>query len=791
MNCFSINVGKSLSLAALALAGLSGVAVAADQPVTTAHPVNGKIVDSMTNEASGVAGTVTVGHPFDPRGPGNACAINAATCQERAGANILVVNEPRSSNRSIASFTVADNFQISANANLTSICFWGYYGPTAPPAVGNEGFHIVLYTNANGVPSSIVATWDVGANFLTADTLTPGTTLTRSAPLGVPSSLAGTQIFAWTATVPAQALTAGTGYWLEISSSSATDNNNRWRWIDATSAPTGEQVCLQAPSANNGTYAFSNIVNSAAADRAFCLGLSNPSAALVVCNCQIPPVVANNSCGTAIALTAPANVTSANFRSALTTTPFCGTSAVATATLWYKTTGDGTTFTADTCGAGTDAALDTVINVYCSTVGCPTGSCTTACGTSNTGLFCVANNDDSNTCAVGSLHSSVSWPTVAGRQYIIAVFTYSNQNPSVGNMQIALTSNGTQSGNTAACVSDRCPVSLTGITVETDACGVSTNSACDGAGVGQFVLGTAFGGTSYNSGNARDFDFWHFNGVVPNTTGAGTTWYLTNYAVEFPGLMVFYSGTCAAGAVTQLGAAIADYRAFNGQCGVRGILVEATAGVDFFVNPIINEFGGVPCAAGNNNYSITVTAAAVGSCCQPAINCVVNPQSICTATAGAVWTANGTCTPDPCSGVCCTGTVCSLTSFDGCAGGTFTAAGTACTPNPCAPAGVCCRGATCTSTITTAGACTATGTAGAFFATSSGTCNVGNVSNAPCCYADYNKTGGVTVTDIFNFLSDWFAASPFARTGGNGDATPLTVQNIFDFLTNWFNGCAP
>jgi hypothetical protein len=102
--------------------------------------------------------------------------------------------------------------------------------------------------------------------------------------------------------------------------------------------------------------------------------------------------------------------------------------------------------------------------------------------------------------------------------------------------------------------------------------------------------------------------------------------------------------------------------------------------------------------------------------------------------------------------------------------------------------GVCCRGATCNTTITSAGDCTATGTAGAVFSGAESACNAATISNAPCCYADYNKANGITVQDIFDFLSDWFAGSPFASVGGDGAAGSLTVQNIFDFLSNWFTG---
>ncbi len=146
---------------------------------------------------------------------------------------------------------------------------------------------------------------------------------------------------------------------------------------------------------------------------------------------------------------------------------------------------------------------------------------------------------------------------------------------------------------------------------------------------------------------------------------------------------------------------------------------------------------------------------------------------------------------DPASiGSCCVSTTCTLSDAAGCAG-TFTVAGS-CTPSPCGgSAGVCCRGATCTTSITSAVSCAATlvggQTAGATFTTAAA-CNAAVISNSPCCYADYNKQNGITVTDIFNFLTDWFAGSPYARVGSTGGPGPLAVQNIFDFLTNWFAG---
>ncbi len=147
-------------------------------------------------------------------------------------------------------------------------------------------------------------------------------------------------------------------------------------------------------------------------------------------------------------------------------------------------------------------------------------------------------------------------------------------------------------------------------------------------------------------------------------------------------------------------------------------------------------------------------------------------------------------------GSCCNGAACTAVvsgSQAGCpAGSVFQGAGSVCSPSPCtAPAGVCCRGATCTTTITTAASCTGSlisgQTAGATFATSA-TCNATGVATSPCCYANYNKVNNITVQDIFDFLGDWFAGSPFARLGSSGAPGPLSVQNIFDFLNAWFAG---
>jgi hypothetical protein len=54
------------------------------------------------------------------------------------------------------------------------------------------------------------------------------------------------------------------------------------------------------------------------------------------------------------------------------------------------------------------------------------------------------------------------------------------------------------------------------------------------------------------------------------------------------------------------------------------------------------------------------------------------------------------------------------------------------------------------------------------------------------CAADVNGTGGVSVQDIFDFLTLWLANDPIADFNGTGG---VSVQDIFDFLEAWVEGC--
>ncbi len=99
--------------------------------------------------------------------------------------------------------------------------------------------------------------------------------------------------------------------------------------------------------------------------------------------------------------------------------------------------------------------------------------------------------------------------------------------------------------------------------------------------------------------------------------------------------------------------------------------------------------------------------------------------------------------------------------------------------------GRCCIGARC-SIVTSQGQCSGTGAAGAAFSAGAANCNTTSLTT-PCCFADYNKQSGVTVQDIFDFLTDYFTGSVNANVAGDGTTAP-TVQDIFDYLTAYFAG---
>lgn len=66
-------------------------------------------------------------------------------------------------------------------------------------------------------------------------------------------------------------------------------------------------------------------------------------------------------------------------------------------------------------------------------------------------------------------------------------------------------------------------------------------------------------------------------------------------------------------------------------------------------------------------------------------------------------------------------------------------------------------------------------------------CNAAGNATAPCCIADFNQSGAVSVQDIFDFLGAYFAGD--ACSDINASGPPPGVQDIFDFLALYFVGC--
>jgi hypothetical protein len=104
---------------------------------------------------------------------------------------------------------------------------------------------------------------------------------------------------------------------------------------------------------------------------------------------------------------------------------------------------------------------------------------------------------------------------------------------------------------------------------------------------------------------------------------------------------------------------------------------------------------------------------------------------------------------------------------------------------PGVASGACCSGSTCSVGPQTS--CTGPNTR---FAGASTVCNgFGGNNTTPCCLADFNQSGAVSVQDVFDFLAAFFSGSSRADINGGGAGAP-SVQDVFDFLGVFFAGCA-
>jgi hypothetical protein len=172
-------------------------------------------------------------------------------------------------------------------------------------------------------------------------------------------------------------------------------------------------------------------------------------------------------------------------------------------------------------------------------------------------------------------------------------------------------------------------------------------------------------------------------------------------------------------------------------------------------------------------------------CCFPDGTCDIRLATSCTGLGGTPGVFGTTCEPNTCpqpNVACCFPSgACTFVMTSDCltAGGVPGAFGSTCSPNLCPQpeTGACCVGTTCS--IVASNDCTGT------FKGASTTCDFpGNP--VTCCPANFNQASGVTVQDIFDFLTAWNSTLPTADFNG---ADGVTVQDIFDFLTAWNAGC--
>ncbi len=363
------------------------------------------------------------------------------------------------------------------------------------------------------------------------------------------------------------------------------------------------------------------------------------------------------------------------------------------------------------------------------------------------------------------------------------------------------------------------------------------------------LIGTRYCGTIDSNPEGFDNDVYRFPDIT-NATNFFTV-ELNNESPLNIFIFAGGPATCPAtgdpdGATTQ----VAGFTIFpNNRTGVIQFELANLPVGQLFVYIQPTQTDGMSCATNRNRYCLFIGVPALGACCiQSGTGCTVTSIADCANEAGSngQWTGGGVCDSSFCDpntglavapvGACCafdggcfiatsagcttnngdpTGntwqgaaTVCTTTnicpavqaccfsngsctlyisSFCTASGGT-SVSGRVCLPNSCqqAPAtGRCCIGARCAITLPTA--CNPAGTAGRVFTAGASNCNTAGVLNTPCCFADYNKAGGVTVQDIFDFLTDYFSGSVNANVGGDGTALP-TVQDIFDYLTGYFAG---
>lgn len=417
----------------------------------------------------------------------------------------------------------------------------------------------------------------------------------------------------------------------------------------------------------------------------------------------------------------------------------CATSS-ASRDRWYSyapAAGSGTaSVVMTTCGSG----FDTMLSAY-------SGSCGA--------LVQVGCNDDDQACP--NNNSTFTAALNRGQTYLIRVGGWQS---SSGNFTLLVTGGGGTGCqpavvNGACCSGGSCSVSTesacvgvwtSGGTCTTNPC-PPLNDDCnnrEGLGLGSLGFDTTNATTdgpasatclfSTNDQVAKDIWFNHpstINGTLVIDTCGST----------FDTKIAVYSGSGCTSFDTRIIACNDDFTCSAGDTLSSRLSIAVTAGTNYTI-----RVGGYGTAAGLGQITLTATPTPTGTCCTPSGSCTVTTEAACSST----WTSGSTCAANPCP----------------------------------QPLGACCRGATCGSALSA----DCSGAMTSFTAAGTG-CNTSGNGTSPCCHADFNHSGVKDVSDIFAYLSYWFARDPMADISGNGAAEP-DVADIFGFLSAWFAGCS-
>ncbi len=202
--------------------------------------------------------------------PGHVCAIEGPDDHTNPNGNCQIYDGTGQGAQGIVAatsdintgFIVADNFSVANSGNLTEICWYGIYldfgaGLDCSPGFG-DNFNLALYLDDGaGVPAAApFYTENIGDLDLNIERQANGDTIGG----------AGLAVYEFTATLAtAQALTAGTCYWIEIENT----GQGACAWLWAT-APPGDAYSMQRP-AGDPTYAN---IHQSDFDLSFCIDVA-------------------------------------------------------------------------------------------------------------------------------------------------------------------------------------------------------------------------------------------------------------------------------------------------------------------------------------------------------------------------------------------------------------------------------------------------------------------------------------------------------------------------------------